>query len=416
MKKIFALLMVVIFTVPVFGASPETRQQLREMEQRRAAAGQRVSEQANLLAGTQFEMSRVVEEMQALDQQIMDASEALEAIEYDLLTTEVRIADASYDLVSATHERDTQMEILRERVRTMHEQGGAGLFEILFQADSISDFFSRWEYIRAVAAFDRELLLRLEASEERRAANLNVLTNDRVLIQGLQVQIEEARAEIEERMGERQVFFALLHADAERYAEFLAILEEEAHAINREFGVVQTRYRAEVAEAERIAREAEEARLAAEAAARAAEQATRMEALGTFSHFDWPLPARPPVASNISSGFGNRPSPFSGRTEFHSGVDIPAPAGTRINAPEAGYVRFAGWSASWGNYIIIDHAGGYSTMYAHNSRNRVTTGQRVTRGQHIGDVGTTGLSTGNHLHFEIRRGGTHVNPMAYFGG
>jgi len=367
-------------------------------------------------------MSQVMQEMQAMDQQITDAAEALEAIEFDLLATEVRIEEAQEDLAVATAERDAQMEILRERVRTMHEQGSAGFIEILFHAESISDFFSRLEYIRAVTQFDRDLLERLESAEERRVSILDTRTSDLALIQDLQAQILVAKEEIEQRMGERQVFFALLHADAERYAEYMAILEEEARVINREFGVVQAIRQQELAEEARIRREAEEARLAAEAAARAAEAAARMEGLeaqmaatgASVGSFTWPLPARPPIAANISSEFGTRPDPFTGRSAFHSGVDVPAPAGTRINAAKDGYVRISRWSASWGNYIIIDHAGGYSTLYAHNTRNHVREGQRVSAGQHIGDVGTTGRSTGNHLHFEIRMNGVHRNPLGYF--
>ena len=268
-KNIFVFLIALIFVFPLIptgAASPETRERLREMERRREAARQQVAEQANLLAGTEYEMSQVMAEMQSLDQQIMDASEALEAIEFDLLATEIRIADAQYDLAAATLERDTQMEILRERVRIMHEQGNSGLVEILFHAESISDFFSRLEYIRTVAQFDRELLSRLENAEERRASNLQTLTADRVLIQNLQADITAAREEIEERMSERQMFFALLHADAEREREFLALIQEEEHAINLEFGVAQRRYQDEVNEARRI----EEERRAAEAAARMA--------------------------------------------------------------------------------------------------------------------------------------------------
>jgi murein DD-endopeptidase MepM/ murein hydrolase activator NlpD len=366
-------------------------------------------------------MSQVLAEIQGIDQQIMDASEALEAIELDLLTTQVRIEDAQYDLVLATEERDAQMEILRERVRGMHEQGATGFIEILFNAESIYDFFSRLEYVRMVTQFDRDLLARLDAAEERRTSNLDTLTADYALVQDLQSEIILAREEFEQRMDERRIFWTLLYADAERYAEFLRIQEEEARLINLEFGIVQTRYRAEVAEAERIRREQEEARRAAEAAVRAAESAARMaelEAQGiTVGAFTWPVPARPHTnPANISSPFGNRADPFTGRTAFHSGVAIPAPAGTHILAAQAGYVRIAAHSPSWGNYVVIDHPGGYSTLYAHNSRNRVTVGQRVTAGQHIADVGTTGRSTGNHLHFEIRLNGTHVNPMRYFGG
>ena len=99
---------------------------------------------------------------------------------------------------------------------------------------------------------------------------------------------------------------------------------------------------------------------------------------------------------------------------MHTGIDVSAPTGTRINAAAEGYVRFVGWMGGYGNTIIIDHGGGYSTLYAHNSRNRVAQGQHVRAGQHIADVGSSGLSTGPHLHFEVRRNNVAVDPMAFF--
>lgn len=413
-KGLAVLFLVLAVLMPIIsvGATQATRDELRRLEQQSQATGQRVSEQQNLLEGTEFEMPLVMAEIQELDQQLMDASEVLEVIEMDLLSTEIRISEAEEDLDLAGAERDAQLEILRERVRAMHEQGFVGLIEVLFNAENIADFFSRWEYIRTVAKFDQDLLARLETAEERINSNYENLNRNHALILGLRLQEERAKQAITLRMEEREAFFIVLHEDAERYAEFLAILEEEAHAINMEFGIVQTRYRAEVAEAERLRRAEEDARRAAAAAIRAAEQKTRLAQLNSFGSFAWPLPGH----SFVISGFGNRPDPFTGRTTFHNGIDLPSPAGTRINAAEEGYVRFAGWSASWGNYIIIDHADGYSTLYAHNSRNRVSTSQRVARAQHIGDVGTTGNSTGNHLHFEIRLNGLPLNPMSYFGG
>lgn len=413
-KKIALILLALIFVLPILpvGATQATREQLRELERQLAATGQQVSEQENILAGTEFEMSQVLLEMQALDQQIVDAEDTLDAIEFDLLMTELRIAEAEEDLEAARAERDSQMEILRERVRVMHEKGQVGLLEVLFQAESIADFFSRWEYMRTVSQFDRELVARLENSEERIATNVEFLNANRVLILDLQAQVVRARRDIELRMDEREIFFAALYADAERHAEFLAILEEEQRLINIDFGIVQARYQAEVAEEQRRRQAEQDAQRAAAAAAAAQERSVRLATLNSFDDFTWPLA----IQGRRTSEFGYRNDPFSGRQAWHSGTDIAAPGGTHIFAAEAGYVRFAGWNAGFGNYIILDHADGYSTLYAHNTRNHVVTGQRVSRGQHIGDVGTTGRSTGNHLHFEIRLNGVHLNPMSYFGG
>jgi len=414
-RKIFVFILALVFIVPIIpvGATQATRDQLREIERQREEARSQVRQQRNLLEGTEFEMYQVMQEMLAIDLLIMEASDTLQMIGLDLLRTELLIQEAEEDLEVAQADLDSQEKILRERLRVMHEQGTSSWMEILFQAESLSDFFSRWEYIRTVTQFDRDLLNRLETTESRIASNLDTLTTNRTLVVDLQVQYELAIAEEMLRRQERELFFANLQEDADRHAQLMAIMAEEEAEINMLFGIYQERYRREVAEAERL-RQLELQRQREEAARREREaQAARLAELGSFGSFMWPLA----VAGIRTSEFGTRVDPITRQPGvWHAGTDIAAPGGTHIFAAEAGYVRFEGWNASFGNFIIIDHAGGYSTLYAHNNRNRVTTGQRVTRGQHIGDVGTTGRSTGNHLHFEVRVNGTHVNPMRYFGG
>jgi murein DD-endopeptidase MepM/ murein hydrolase activator NlpD len=116
----------------------------------------------------------------------------------------------------------------------------------------------------------------------------------------------------------------------------------------------------------------------------------------------------------VTSEFGNRNNPFGRGTQFHGGTDVGAPTGTPIRAMQDGYVTFEGWNGGFGLKIRIDHGNGYTTWYAHNSRNLVRVGDFVTRGQHIANVGSTGQSTGPHLHFEIHRNGQRVDPMSYF--
>jgi murein DD-endopeptidase MepM/ murein hydrolase activator NlpD len=121
-----------------------------------------------------------------------------------------------------------------------------------------------------------------------------------------------------------------------------------------------------------------------------------------------------PIRGQISSGFGWRRNPMSGRgSEHHNGIDIPASTGTPIRAAGGGTVTFSGWNGGYGNTVIIDHGGGLTTMYSHNTRNSAVVGQVVERGEIIAYVGSTGRSTGPHLHYEIRRNGTAVNPISF---
>ncbi|MCL2415472.1 MAG: M23 family metallopeptidase, partial [Defluviitaleaceae bacterium] len=125
----------------------------------------------------------------------------------------------------------------------------------------------------------------------------------------------------------------------------------------------------------------------------------------------WPVQG----TRSVNSHYGNRRHPSTGRTSFHTGVDLRAPHGTNVLAAQEGTVIFSGWQRGYGNTIIIDHGGGITTLYAHQSRNLVSSGDRVTRGQVIGRSGATGTATGAHLHFEVRRNGSHINPRPFLG-
>ncbi|MFW5789710.1 MAG: peptidoglycan DD-metalloendopeptidase family protein [Bacillota bacterium] len=120
-----------------------------------------------------------------------------------------------------------------------------------------------------------------------------------------------------------------------------------------------------------------------------------------------------PVDGNITSDYGNRQHPVTGRNDFHSGVDIAAPHGTKVQAAESGTVNFVGWMGGYGRVVIIDHGNGYETFYAHNSQILVSEGQNVNRGSGIARIGTSGVATGPHVHFEVHQNGNHQNPMSF---
>ena len=408
----FLVLFPYVWTTNV-AATQETRARLAELEAQRQEAYDAVLEQQILIEGVRYEMEVILQEMYELDMRLMEVMMNLEASELALLETEVRIADTEVELEVATEDRDRQYDTLRSRLRVMHESGPVSWLDVLIQSESITDFLLRFEYLRTISQFDQEMFIRLDAATDRVEYNILVLNRSSAMIWDLARQHEAQEAELERVLAERADWFAELAANEHTLQLLIEILQEEYYALDYEFGIVHTRFIAEEEEAARIRRAEEDAARRQQAQARETARQNESNAVLNFDgRFAWPLPARGP--SDISSGFGQRTNPLTGHTENHAGIDVPAPAGSRINAAADGIVRFAGWSGGWGNMVIIDHGGGYSTVYAHNSRNRVSQGQHVTRGQHIADVGTTGQSTGNHLHFEVRRNNAAVNPMTYF--
>ena len=408
-KLLLCVVLVISLLVPVLqvGASQATRERLRELQNQAGEATERVTDARNLLEGTQSEMNEILARMQVFDDAHGLAVEALHNIELSILETQMRIYYAEQDLAEAITEREIQYEVFRTRLRVMHEHGSISMFEVLFQSENISDFFMRMEYVRAFAQFDRDMLARFEQAESEVSSQFDTLTRNMNLLIALEADLQASADEIQREVDAHVEWLQTLQHDAEAFQLVLDLFEEEQRVLQEDVAATQARLNREVAEQERIRRE-EEARRQAEL------QRERLARLDNPSNaFGWPVPAR----THISSYFGDRPNPFNAsRTEFHTGIDIPAPPGTMIVAAADGYVRFVGWSGGYGNTVIIDHANGYSTLYAHNSVNRVREGQFVTRGQHIADVGSTGMSTGPHLHFEIRVNNQARNPMNYFPG
>lgn len=378
-------------------ASPATRERHRQLQQQHLDAQRELRTQQNLLGNTRYEMSAVMLEMQELDRELGEVAEALEGIMLAQLDTEIRIADAEDDLQAARDEYEIQFDTLRARIRVMHEEGSLAMFDVLFQAESITDFFARWEYLRVAAQFDRDLLDSIQETEHKIAAHIEDLARWRMMVETLQFQYERTQDNLEFLHTERTAWFERLAEDEVMLAELTAIAEYEERMARSAFGEIQAQLRRE---------EDEMARQRA-----ATQHSERLARLNNFDgQFMWPIPSH----GRVTSGFGMRFHPILRTNRHHSGIDVGAPTGTRLYAAADGYVRFAGWSGGYGNTVIIDHGNGYSTLYAHNSRNRVTTGQFVSRGQHIADVGSTGMSTGPHLHFEIRINNTAVDPARYF--
>ena len=416
--RVFAVILASLVLMPHIwttnvAATPATRARLAELEEQRRDAYAAAREQQLLLYEVREEMEVILNEMRELDMQLAYVLENLENAEHALLENEVRIADAEIELALAIEERDRQYETLRSRLRVMHENGPISWIDVLLRSESISDFLMRFELHRTISQFDQEMFLRLEEATERIESTVTTLNRSNMLVWELARNFEAQQTELDRVMAHREAWFYELAANEVTQQLLYEILEEEHRALDYQFGIVHARFVAEEAEIERQRRIAEENRRRAEAQERERQRQAEINARFIFDGvFQWPLPARTPA--DISSGFGSRTNPITRRAEHHSGIDIPAPAGTRINAAADGVVRFAGWSGNWGLMITIDHGSGYTTLYAHNSRNRVVAGQEVTRGQHIADVGTTGQSTGNHLHFEVRRNNVPIDPMQFF--
>ena len=390
-QKLTVLTLVVLIIMPCLTVVAQT---IAEMEEQQQALQAEAAETREYLTVTQQEMEWLESEIIAMDMVLDDATEQLEIIEQSLEETIQELEETEIALYEARAERDEHFERFKTRLRVMYIHGPVGYLEVVLQATSFSDFLTRLDHMNTIARSDREMTDRLQEAEDRVSDRLEETFIKKTRIEALQIMQADRILDLEIALQQKENFMNALAEDAYRYEAAIRQLEYADREITEQI---------------RRARAEEEARRrAAQEAARRAQQQIVQPRGGRMT---WPLPGH----YRVTSGYGYRTHPIRRTTEFHTGIDIGAPSGTNIVAAESGTVIISGWRGGFGQTVVIDHGNGLSTLYAHNSRNLVTEGQWVNRGDVIARVGSTGVSTGPHLHFEVRHDGRHVNPNPYLG-
>lgn len=353
-------------------------------------------------------VSEIANNIYQLDQQITEKNNQITSTQELIAKTEVEINE--------------QYETMKLRIQYMYENGNASYISMILDSESIGDFLNRAEYITELTSYDRDMLkeLQLKKSEiEAAKASLDKQLKD---LQVLQADAEAEKAATEELMNAKNNEVAQVNASIADAQNQINNLDEDIEAQQQlvaEMESIEARRKAE--EASRKKAEEESKKAAEEASRKAAEnneQSTTSSSEGGNSQkpsisngkYIWPISSY----SRISSYFGYRNNPFGGSsTEYHNGIDVPAPTGTPIMAVSGGQVAWSYYSSSAGNWIGIDHGNGTYSVYMHMSSRLVGEGEYVTGGQIIGLVGSTGRSTGPHLHLSIRLNGSYVDPLNY---
>jgi murein DD-endopeptidase MepM/ murein hydrolase activator NlpD len=276
--------------------------------------------------------------------------------------------------------------------------GELSYLDVLFQATDIQDFLVRVQYLNTIAEHDQQMVDKLTAAEDKVEAKVEEIDRQEKTLAGYEAKQRELTVTYDAALKEQNDFLAGLESDLELTKQLQAQEEAERAVITANWREKENAYQAELE------------RLAAERRAR--EEQERQVAIASFNgSFGWPVPS----SLTISSHYGGRNHPVYGGWKHHSGVDISAGAGSDIKASESGVVTLSKWYSTYGNCVIISHGGGVQTLYAHASKLLVSEGQTVNKGDVIAKVGSTGVSTGNHLHFEIIINGKDVNPRPYLG-
>ncbi|NLB72947.1 MAG: peptidoglycan DD-metalloendopeptidase family protein [Firmicutes bacterium] len=355
----------------VSGQVDQTRQQLLTIKKKeKGVLGE--------LENTEMKLEKTKSRLVSLDKQVKDIGKRIDEAERDLAVSEK-------ELVLAKGRLEKRLSVLKNRLRAMYMWGPGDYLEALFTASSFSDFLGRYDYLSMIVKNDADCLNEIELEiqglshqmeevEKKKAS----LENQRAKLASAKVEFREQEAQLGLEAKERETQLAKLQKERERYEKALDELEEISRALERAIREQQAR---DIREGRGIPR--------------------------------WTGKFIMPVQGRISSDFGMRYHPILKQNRLHAGIDIGVPTGTSVRAAADGVVIHSGWITGYGYTVIIDHGGGLSTLYGHNSSLVVKAGKAVIQGDVISKAGSTGVSTGPHVHFEVRDQGAPVNPWQW---
>ena len=378
------LLLLPMVTMILGGAGAVTQSEIDALKAEQAASQARQDELEEQLADVEADQAEAQQRRQLLQAQLDAINNEIENIDKQIAYYDQEIAQKEAEQAEAEANEQAQYELFCQRVRAMEEEGTVSYWSILFNSESFSEMLDRLADIDAVMDYDNQVMDELIAIREEIIALRTQLETSRAEEQAARDQQAAKQAEQQAKVAEAQELLDQINADV---AEVNRQLDAESEAA--------AEIQAEIAQKQKQLEE---------------QRRQNNITIDSETSYLWPLPGY----YRLSSLFGYRIHPITGEAHSHTGIDIPAPGNTPILACKSGQVVTSAYHYSYGNYVVIDHGNGNSTLYAHMSSRAVSEGDMVTQGQTIGYVGTTGSSTGNHLHLEVRDNYTRVDPESKF--
>ena len=374
----FALFLSIAAPIFTVTASAATKAELEKSVQ---TAKNKTKEAKAQLDKIKANKANVSKEVLAIDKEINRAEDALTATEESLEAAKLNLAWKEAELIEAEANCKQYDESFKKRARVMYENGTTSYIEVLLGASSFGDLLSRVEMISSIVEYDKKVLRELKESRDAIKKAKEEIEEVKATLEAREAELESLREELNYRLEAKQLLLDQLYADEQEYKKAYEKAEKDEQRVQAELN--------RLAEQER-------------------KNGTQTKYTGT-GKFLWPCPA----SSRITSYYGYRIHPVYKTKKFHSGIDVGAGYGSAIVAAESGTVITATTGSGYGKYVVVNHGSGITTLYAHCSSLLVKTGDKVTRGQTIAKVGSTGVSTGNHLHFEVRINGKTQDPLSY---
>lgn len=397
-RRITALVLILVLAagIPIQASSASTEKvtedaastkSLQEAQDEKAQLEKALKEAQSTIEDLRDSKGDIESKVTELNQQLIDISARITDLENQLTAKSEDIQETKDELAGAKEREAQQYADMKVRIQFMYENGQTSYLEALLSSRNISEFLNSADYIAQIQSYDRQKLTEYQDTVES-IVNLEAqLEQEYTDLEALKSTVESNKATVAAMMRQKESELADIsgdiedaQSDADYYAAEIQAQEELIAAIKR-------------AEAEKAAAGVEEHPY-------------------TGGAFRWPCPS----STRVTSDYGTRVSPMSGASSNHKGIDIGASAGADIIAAADGTVTAASYSSAAGNYVMIDHGGGLYTVYMHASSLLVSPGQAVSAGDVIAKVGSTGISTGSHLHFGVSLNGSYVSPWSYLGG
>lgn len=404
-KKIAVLAAAAALTLGTVFSSYATSKAIEDAKKKVSSMEEEKKKVESTLKELEGKKSDTAAYVKELDRNLSALAGELAKLEGDISQKEEQIEEAKVELETAKITENRQYEDMKLRIQYMYENGQTGLLESMMQSESIAELLNRAEYASQITSYDRKMLEEYRKTRQEVALKEEALKTEHQELLTLQDSTKAKQSSVKTLMASKE-------AELASYETKIASAQGEIDQYNADIKAQEEhmdRVEAEIRRKEEEARKAEEARRAEEAKKNQSSAGGDSTVKKGNTNFIWPCPA----SGRISSAFGDRSSPTEGASTNHKGIDIPAPSGSSIVAAADGKVVISTYSYSAGNYIMIDHGGGLTTVYMHCSQLLVKEGETVKQGQTIAKVGSTGYSTGPHLHFGVRSGGSYVNPSGY---
>ena len=381
------LLAVCVLCVDLSPALAVTQADIDKLKNNASDLSQQKKELQSKISALSDDIANNMKKKELLDSEISVLSSEISNVESQISTYAELITQTEAELLDAQEREAAQYELFCKRVRAMEERGTISYWSVLFKADSFTDLLSRLDFINEIMDSDQKVIQDLQDLQAEIEEKKESLETQKAESEAAKAELVSKKSELNKQREAANALVAQLRASKSEYQEDMDDLSAEAEAV-----------------------QAQILKLSKELAAQQAAQGKPSNA--ALGGYIWPVSSR-----RITSTFGGRASPGGIGSTNHKGIDIGGVGyTTEIHAAKAGTVIVSQYSRSYGNYVVVSHGSGNTTLYAHMSSRKVSVGQYVNQGDVLGITGSTGISSGPHLHFEITENGTRINPLKYLTG